>query len=109
VVAYHSDLKRSLLDVSDTSHVVDAGTALEMAAGARAALGVDVGVSVTGSAGPEPLEVPAGTVFVGVATPEGSRARRLQYTGDRERVRAFATTAALHLARLAVIGEWWDD
>lgn len=109
VVAYHSDLKRSLLDVSDVSHVVDAGTAIEMASGARAALGVDVGVSVTGSAGPEPLEVPAGTVFVGVATPERSQARRLHYTGDRERVRSFATTAALQLARLAVTGEWWVE
>jgi nicotinamide-nucleotide amidase len=68
---------------------------------------VDVAVAVTGSAGPEPLERPVGTVIVGVATPDATRAREIRFTGDRERIRTYASTAALQLTRLALIGKWW--
>ena len=107
VVAYESHLKQSLLGVDDVTEVVNEKTATAMAEGARKLLGVDVGVSVTGSAGPEPMEKPAGTIVVGVATPENSMARELRMVGDRERIRTYATTTALHLARLGVSGEWW--
>lgn len=107
LVAYDPELKARLLGVSSTEHVVDADTAIEMADGARRLLEVDVAVAVTGSAGPDPLEKPAGTAVIAVATPEGTRARELKFSGDRERVRAYATTAALHLTRLALVGVWW--
>jgi hypothetical protein len=42
-----------------------------------------------------------------VRTPEDVRAKTLRLPGDRERVRTYATTAALHSLRLAVAGEWW--
>ncbi|HEY5578832.1 MAG TPA: CinA family protein, partial [Acidimicrobiia bacterium] len=71
------------------------------------AVGADVAVAVTGSAGPDQLERPTGTMVVAVRTPEGLRARTLRLPGDRERVRAYATTSALHLTRLAVEGAWW--
>ena len=63
--------------------------------------------SVTGSAGPEPQDQPPGTMIVAVATPEGAMARTFRLPGDRERVRTYAATAALHLTRLAVAGDWW--
>jgi nicotinamide-nucleotide amidase len=107
LVAYDPELKQKLLGVEDVSHVVDEATALSMADGARDLLGVDVAVAVTGSAGPEPLEKPVGTVIIGVATPDGTRARELRFTGDRERIRTYASTAALQLTRLALIGKWW--
>lgn len=107
IVAYHSELKKRLLGVTDTTTVVDEETAVQMAVGARELLDVDVAVSVTGAAGPEPFEKPPGTVIIGVATPERAQAKELHYTGDRERIRAYATTAALQLARLALIGRWW--
>ncbi|HEY7704744.1 MAG TPA: CinA family protein, partial [Acidimicrobiia bacterium] len=72
-------------------------------------LGTEVGIGVTGSAGPDPLEAPPGTMVIGVATPEGSKARTLRLPGDRERVRVYATTGALHLARLAITGKWWSE
>jgi nicotinamide mononucleotide (NMN) deamidase PncC len=87
--------------------VVNVETAIEMASGGRKLLDVDVVVSVTGSAGPEPLEKPPGTVIIAVATPEDVRARELRMPGDRERVRVYGTTSALHLARLAISGRWW--
>ncbi|HEY6635270.1 MAG TPA: nicotinamide-nucleotide amidohydrolase family protein, partial [Acidimicrobiia bacterium] len=107
LVAYDSELKRKLLGVTDIDHVVDLETALEMANGGRALLDADVVVAVTGSAGPEPMERPAGTVIVAVATPEDVRARELRMPGDRERVRTYGTTSALHLTRLAITGRWW--
>jgi nicotinamide-nucleotide amidase len=111
VVSYATDLKKKLLGVGAdvlAGGAVSPGTALEMAKGARRRLGVDVGVAITGSAGPEPTEEPVGVVFVGVATPEGAATRRLQMPGDRERVRTYTTTAALHLARLGISGQWWS-
>jgi PncC family amidohydrolase len=108
LVAYDSELKQKLLGVADVREVVNAQSAMDVAQGAQALLGVDVAVSVTGSAGPEPLEKPVGTVFIGVATPDDVRARELRFSGDRERIRAYSTTAALQLTRLALIGRWWS-
>lgn len=107
LVAYDAQLKGQLLGVSDISEVVNIETAIEMANGGRKLLEADVVVAVTGSAGPEPMEKPPGTVYIGVATPEEVRARELRIPGDRERVLAYGTTSALHLTRLAISGQWW--
>jgi nicotinamide mononucleotide (NMN) deamidase PncC len=55
------------------------------------------------------MEKPVGTVIVGIATPDDVRARELRFSGDRERLRTYGTAAALHLARLALIGRWWKE
>jgi len=107
LIAYDSELKKRLLGVEDISTVVDVDTARAMADGGRRLLHADVVVAVTGSAGPEPLEKAPGTVVIAVATPEDTRGRELRMPGDRERVRAYGTTSALHLARLAITGRWW--
>lgn len=107
VVTYWSESKGELLGVSDITRVVDATTAAEMAEGARRLFGAEVAVSVTGEAGPEPAEKPVGTVFIGVSTPERTGVREMRMPGDRERIRAFAVTSAIHLTRLAVSGKWW--
>lgn len=107
LVAYDPELKEQLLDVADTSSVVSIETAEAMADGGRRLLGADVVVSVTGSAGPVPLEKPPGTMVIGVATPDHTQAKELRMVGDRERIRTYATTSALHFTRLALIGKWW--
>ncbi|HUG08592.1 MAG TPA: competence/damage-inducible protein A [Acidimicrobiia bacterium] len=107
LVAYDEELKGRLLGVTDVGEVVDVETAIEMARGGQKLLEADVVVSVTGSAGPDPMEKPPGTVVIAVATPEDVRARELRMPGDRERVRVYGTTSALHLARLAIAGRWW--
>ena len=106
IVAYATDLKTSLLGV-DASTIVDFGvvseeTATAMVRGARRALDVDVAVAVTGSAGPEPMEKPVGTMIVAVATPTVELVRTFAMPGDRERVRTYTATAALHLVRTAL-------
>jgi nicotinamide-nucleotide amidase len=110
IVAYAPDLKHDLLGVDESTlaaGVVTEETALAMAEGVRSRLAVDVGVSVTGFAGPAG-EAP-GTMIVAVATPEGARARTLRLPGDRERVRTYTVTAAMHLLRLAMTGDWWGS
>jgi len=112
IVAYAREAKEAMLGVSagaiDEHGLVSEETALAMAEGAAERLDADVVVAITGSAGPESLEHPAGTMVFAVRTPEDARARRMSLPGDRERVRTYSTTAALHLVRLALSGEWWS-
>lgn len=109
IVAYATDLKESRLGVSaamiDEHGVVSEEVGLAMAQGARDALTVDVALAVTGSAGPDPQDRPVGTVVVAVATPDRTMVRTLHMPGDRERIRTFATTAALHLVRITLLRE----
>ena len=113
IVSYATEVKESLLgvpaDVIAEHGVVSEPVAIAMAGGARRQLGADVVVAVTGSAGPDPQDRPVGTVVVSVATPDGAQVRTLTLPGDRERVRTFASTAALHLLRMSLQGvEWWS-
>jgi nicotinamide-nucleotide amidase len=113
IVAYSAAAKQRHLGVPGevvAEHgLVSEETALAMARGGAERIPADVVVAVTGSAGPEPLEVPAGTMVVAVRTPEDSRARVLQMPGNRERARELTTTAALQMLRLAITGEWWRE
>ncbi len=110
IVAYATDLKHDLLGVDDATleaGVVSEATAIAMAKGAQQRLGVDVALSVTGFAGPSGDD--PGAMVIAVATPEDARARTLRLPGDRERVRTYTVTAAVHLLRLALAGHWWGD
>jgi nicotinamide-nucleotide amidase len=108
VVAYANDVKEHALGVSPevlADHgAVSAETAQAMAHGARAALGVDVAVAVTGVAGPGggTEEKPVGLVYLHAVGPDGEHGRRLDFPGDRETIRLRAAVAALHLVRRIV-------
>ena len=85
--------------------VVSAHTAERMAAQARLLTGADYGVSLTGVAGPDSLEGhPAGTVFIGLATPNGVDSVQVNIAGrSRADVREIAVLHAFNLVRLAVL------
>ena len=106
VVSYASEVKFDVLGVPE-GPVVSEAAARAMAEGARRVLGADVGLSITGVAGPAPQDdQPPGTVFVGLARPgRPSEAFSFNVPGDRARVRQYATIAALDLLRrsLAVV------
>lgn len=108
VVPYAPDVKEQLLGVDTSGGLVNEDVALALARGARIRLEADVGVGITGSAGPEPLDADVGTMIVAVVTPEDEGVRTLRLPGDRERVRTYGSTAALQLTRLAVSGQWWS-
>jgi len=105
VVAYANEVKRAELGVSEellARHgAVSAEVAAAMAAGVRARLGADVGLAVTGVAGPAggTPEKPVGLVYLHVETPDASQARTFDFPGDRDSIRMRATVGALHLAR----------
>jgi PncC family amidohydrolase len=105
VVAYSDELKLSALGVpSETLRAhgaVSKETAAAMAGGARARLSADVGVAVTGVAGPGggTPEKPVGLVYVYAECPDGHSAWSGRLPGDREAVRNRATALALHVVR----------
>jgi nicotinamide-nucleotide amidase len=79
-----------------------------LAAGARAVLGAEVGVGVTGIAGPGggTPEKPVGLVWISAEMPDGaSLTRRVQLPGGREDVRDRSTTVAMHMLRRLLLGE----
>jgi nicotinamide-nucleotide amidase len=99
VVSYASDVKFDLLGVP-RGPVVSAEAAEAMARGVRTLLGSDIGLSVTGVAGPEEQDGQrAGTVFVGVAVGESVEHVALLLPGDRPRVRSYSAISALDALR----------
>jgi len=106
VVSYASEVKFDVLGVP-VGPVVSEDAARAMADGARRVLGADVGLSMTGVAGPGSQDgQPPGTVFVGLARPgHSTEAFGFNVPGDRARVRQYATIAALDLLRRALAAQ----
>ncbi len=105
VVAYATDLKRSLLgvpgDLLARAGPVSAEVAGAMASGVADRLGANVGVAVTGVAGPARQGgADVGDVFAAVHTPGRMKVDRLQLTGDRGTIREKSVTAVIELLAL---------
>ncbi len=99
VVAYASEVKFDVLGVPE-GPVVTPETAKAMADGVRRELGADVGLGVTGVAGPDEQEGQrVGTVHLGIALGDEVEAVTLGLPGDRKRIRDFATITLLDLLR----------
>ena len=99
VVSYATEVKQGLLDVSP-GPVVSESAAREMAAGARKRLGADIGLSLTGVAGPTEQDgQPVGTLFVGLCGPDFDDVREVRLPGQREQMRQFAVITALGMLR----------
>jgi nicotinamide-nucleotide amidase len=103
VVAYHDDLKTGILGVPAAvirQHgAVSEECALLMARGIRSVTGADIGISITGIAGPTggtPAK-PVGTVYIGFAGPDVGMAERFNWTGDRRENKRHSAQAALKI------------
>ncbi|MBI2538528.1 MAG: competence/damage-inducible protein A [Deltaproteobacteria bacterium] len=109
-VTYSNESKSRFLGVRSATlkqhGAVSRETALEMAEGVRRQAEADIGLSVTGIAGPAggTADKPVGTVWIGLARDRGSDARLLRLAGDRERVILGASQAALHWLRTVLLG-----
>jgi nicotinamide-nucleotide amidase len=105
VVVYSNRSKTELLGVPEAviaAHgAVSEPVALAMAEGVRSRSGVDIGVGVTGIAGPDggTAEKPVGTVVIAVASASGSQVRTYRFVGGREMVKFQASQAALDTVR----------
>ncbi|TFV85747.1 competence/damage-inducible protein A [Blastococcus sp. CT_GayMR16] len=110
VTAYANSAKEQLLgvpaDVLAEHGAVSAEVAVALAEGARSRFGADVGVGVTGVAGPGggTAEKPVGTVHLCVAGPDGRELRALRLPGSRAAVRDRSVTMAMHLLRVLLVG-----
>jgi nicotinamide-nucleotide amidase len=111
IVAYSNEVKASQAGVPprliESHGAVSLQVAQALADGARSRLDADVGVGVTGVAGPGggSAEKPVGLVWLSVATPAGGHlTRSVNLPGGRADVRDRATTVAMHLIRRALAG-----
>lgn len=105
-VTYCNEAKNKILGVEketlETLGAVSAKTAEEMAAGVRKIMNAEIGVSVTGLAGPNGGEgKPVGLVFVAVNSDKYSEVTENHFSGDRISVRNQAADKALELALMA--------
>jgi PncC family amidohydrolase len=115
VVSYATELKQQLLNVDAAliakEGVIHADVAAQMAQGARQATTFDQaapttwGIGTTGVAGPDEQDgKPVGTVYIGVAGPEGTRAwGPFRFPGPRERVREATVVEALSRLREVLV------
>lgn len=108
IISYANSAKVNLLgvpaDILETHGAVSAPVAEAMARGAQEKLGADYAVSVTGIAGPGggSEAKPVGTVWIGIATPDGVSCRDFRFPFDRERVRILSAYSALSLLASAM-------
>ena len=103
VISYCNRIKHEVLGVDqkdlDTLGPVSATVAQQMAEGVRRVIGADLGVSVTGIAGPNSDETgrPVGLVYIGVSDGETTLVREYHFDGDRAAVRKQAAEEAANL------------
>ena len=109
VVTYSNASKIKLLNVSaDTLYkygAVSEHTALEMAEGVKKLGGTDIGISITGIAGPDggTQEKPVGLVYIGMVTNDNRTYKQLNLAGDRLKIRSMTTMHALDMIRQHLI------
>jgi PncC family amidohydrolase len=105
IVAYTVDIKHRVVGVPravlEHDGVVSRATALQLARGARRVCRADVGIGLTGYAGPDggTNAAPIGTVYLGLAATDAHKTKRGFWRGDRHCVRVAAAEAALRLLR----------
>jgi competence/damage-inducible protein CinA-like protein len=110
VTAYANSAKEQLLgvpgDLLAENGAVSSQVAAALADGARVRFGADVGVGITGIAGPGggTADKPVGTVHLCVTGPDGREERSLALSGSRTAVRERSVTIAMHLLRFLMIG-----
>lgn len=110
-VTYANDAKHRLLGVNNETlekyGAVSAETAVEMALGARKSSGADIGISVTGIAGPTggSDEKPVGLTYIGASYKETTAVYKYIFKGNRNKNRELAACNALNIARLTILGK----
>jgi nicotinamide-nucleotide amidase len=108
IVSYASEVKFDLLDVPE-GPVVTEEAALAMAHGVRRVTSADVGLALTGVAGPDSQDgMRPGTLFAAVVWPEAGgttdRVAHIRLPGDRDTMRQLSVISALDLLRRSIIG-----
>jgi nicotinamide-nucleotide amidase len=109
VVSYANSLKTIFLGVSpdflQSRGAVSREVAEEMAVGVRLKSEADIGLAVTGIAGPDggSKEKPVGTVYIAIATSEENWVTKFHFNGDRNQIREVSAQSGLDLIRKYVL------
>ena len=107
-ICYSNELKTKLAGVPEIlikeNAAVSKPAAQAMAEGIRRRSGASIGIGITGIAGPGggSAEKPVGIVFIAIADERGTQVRQFRFPGNRERIRLWASTAALEMLRRRV-------
>ena len=110
-VTYSNEAKNRLLGVSMTTlekfGAVSSQTAVEMAKGVKDKSGADIGISVTGIAGPtgDTEDKPIGLTYIGISYKGLNKAYKFIFKGNRNKNRELAACNALNIARLTILGK----
>ena len=110
-ITYSNEAKEKLLHVSHRTlqnfGAVSPETAKEMAEGCRKAAGSDIGVGITGVAGPDggTKDKPVGLVYIGCCCMGNTYVKEFRFRGNRSRVRESSVAQALNLLRSAILEE----
>jgi nicotinamide-nucleotide amidase len=111
VVSYTNEIKNAVLHVKEETlknfGAVSRQTAQELAANVRQILNTDVGVSITGFAGPSggTAENPVGTVYIGISGLNGDKIQKFKFNGSRTEIKAKSVEAALVLLQVYLTSE----
>ena len=106
VIAYANEIKINVLRVKaetiENFGAVSRQTAQELSENVRQILNTDIGVSITGIAGPGggTPEKPLGTVYIGISGPNGDRVQKFKFNGNRKEIKEKAVEAALVLIQV---------
>ena len=109
VISYSNQAKQEVLGVSSVTlnnhGAVSRATALEMAQGVKRLAGTDLGVSITGIAGPDggSIEKPVGLVYIAVVGDNLEQVREMHFVGSRDAIRMLSAKSALDLLRLQLV------
>lgn len=105
IIAYSNDLKEQMLDVPQKIlkkfGAVSKETAAAMARGARKNANADIGIAITGIAGPTGGSrlKPVGTVFIAVSDKKNEECRKFLFKGKRQAIKLSASNTALLLLK----------
>ena len=99
IVAYSADVKATVLGVPDVPSVSEEAVEA-MVVGVCRALNADVGIAVTGEAGPDPIEEEVGRVWMATSVNGVVHSTSVKWPFDRERIRQFTTISVLNALRL---------
>ena len=111
IVVYSNDAKIDILKVNANTlnkfGAVSAETAKEMAMGVRNRISSDIGIAVTGIAGPTggSEEKPVGTVFISLSTADEIFTKRYRFFGNREQIKLNTSMMALDWIRRYINGD----
>ncbi len=109
VIAYANEVKEKILHVAEKTlaegGAVSAECALEMAEGVRKLLDTDIGIAITGIAGPTggTPDKPVGLVYIALATKDYAYHEKYIFHGDRGENKREATDAALEMIKMHVL------